>query len=281
MDYKELLWEQNEPKLSRIIINNLFGIYNYDIKINSNGLKIENNPLDKNFIPNTTIIYGVNGQGKTTILKLVNAILNCDFKTIESIYFEDCTLVFKKEKDFDERRIYVRKYFRKPIKIKINTLRNEVMLEGEHNTRFQKNIDINILNFGIYGNYDFKVKLRVDASKPIKEFYVDGNGEQVIKNYLQEMNFQTSIYIDSQRLNDSSKEYIISFSRAVKDLNVNIRNNITSLIGGIKHNVDNYNLTPNDIDEMIKMFPFYDKNGWYTYRHSNKIKEQMEKYNKN
>ena len=95
----EKLLENIILKLKNIKISKLFGYLDYDIDLN---LK------DKN---NISIIYGVNGQGKTTVFKLVNDIINCDYKGIDKIPFEKCELEFKNEFNSSNRKIIVEKEY--------------------------------------------------------------------------------------------------------------------------------------------------------------------------
>jgi ABC-type multidrug transport system ATPase subunit len=53
--------------IERVEVKDLFGIYTYDLKLDSDGL---------NTHPNLMILYGDNGSGKTTILKLIFNLLS-------------------------------------------------------------------------------------------------------------------------------------------------------------------------------------------------------------
>ena len=79
-------------KLKNIKIENLFGL--------------EQNNFDIDCFPNefVTILYGFNGIGKTTILRLVDAILNINVSVLKKIKFNRIELRFD-----DEKKIVVKK----------------------------------------------------------------------------------------------------------------------------------------------------------------------------
>lgn len=85
-------------KLKRICIENLFGIYNYDFE-----LKVDER---------ITIIHAPNGMGKTTILRIVKAVLtgnvfllgDFDFSLIQ-LFFDDNTILKVTKKDLTARKI--------------------------------------------------------------------------------------------------------------------------------------------------------------------------------
>ena len=72
---------ENPHRIVGLTIKNLFGDRNYDFNLNRN--------------PRVTILYGLNGTGKTTILRFIKNILNFNFKSIEKLVFE--TFKFKLE----------------------------------------------------------------------------------------------------------------------------------------------------------------------------------------
>jgi predicted ATP-binding protein involved in virulence len=67
-------------RIKEISVTNLFGIFNHIIPLN---LK-----------ERITIIHGRNGFGKTTLLKLVNAIFNSRYYELESIPFQEFKILF-------------------------------------------------------------------------------------------------------------------------------------------------------------------------------------------
>lgn len=68
-------------RIMGIEVKNLFGNKNYNIEFNQN--------------PNVTIIFGLNGTGKTTILRMITDILTLNFTDIELINFKSFTLNLK------------------------------------------------------------------------------------------------------------------------------------------------------------------------------------------
>lgn len=67
-------------KISQISIKKLFGTFDHTVNLN----------LDEN----VTIIHGPNGVGKTTILRLVNALFNKNVEELRTIPFEELLLKF-------------------------------------------------------------------------------------------------------------------------------------------------------------------------------------------
>lgn len=66
-------------KLSRIKINKLFGLLNPDIKLDSD----------------IKIIFGKNGSGKTTILRIINSVLQGSLYELKAIAFQKVTFYFE------------------------------------------------------------------------------------------------------------------------------------------------------------------------------------------
>jgi predicted ATP-binding protein involved in virulence len=84
-------------KLKKIIVRNLFGIFDHEIPLN----------LDNHI----TIIHGPNGFGKTILLTMLNALFTSDYQKLRSIPFTELSLHFtdkselklKKEKTGQQR----------------------------------------------------------------------------------------------------------------------------------------------------------------------------------
>lgn len=70
-------------KLKQITINKLFGL-------EYNNFEIDLYPAEK-----LTLLYGFNGLGKTTIIKLVSAIISCDLLKLLELHFESASLTFE------------------------------------------------------------------------------------------------------------------------------------------------------------------------------------------
>ncbi|MFM5980901.1 MAG: excinuclease, partial [Sphaerospermopsis kisseleviana] len=62
-------------RIKQISVTELFGIFNHVIPLNTED--------------RITIIYGLNGIGKTAILKMINGIFNLQFSEFRSIPFKD------------------------------------------------------------------------------------------------------------------------------------------------------------------------------------------------
>ncbi len=88
-------------KLKKITINKLFGL-------EYNNFEINLYPAEK-----ITLLYGFNGLGKTTIIKLVSAIISCDLVKLLELHFESASLTFednsklcvKRDSNFKESNI--------------------------------------------------------------------------------------------------------------------------------------------------------------------------------
>jgi len=74
---------KNQTKFKHFRVENLFDSLNHEIKLNDGGV---------------TIIHGPNGCGKTTLLKLLSATINCDLKTIRSTIFQNIELGISDDK---------------------------------------------------------------------------------------------------------------------------------------------------------------------------------------
>lgn len=67
-------------KLSKVIVNNLFGIFNHEVKIN-NGRGI-------------TIVIGENGLGKTVLLEMIESFFNRRFQYFSTVSFDKLIFEF-------------------------------------------------------------------------------------------------------------------------------------------------------------------------------------------
>lgn len=74
--------EQNiaAKRISRIAVSNLFDMFDYDIPFN----------MDMRI----TIIHGLNGYGKTTLLKMIDGIFNADYTELRQIPFNSFIIYF-------------------------------------------------------------------------------------------------------------------------------------------------------------------------------------------
>ncbi len=77
-------------RINTIKIRNLFGIFNYEIPLNT-----------KDHI---TIIHGPNGYGKTILLTLLNAIFSSQYPKLRSIPFSELSLIFENNSILSLRR---------------------------------------------------------------------------------------------------------------------------------------------------------------------------------
>jgi predicted ATP-binding protein involved in virulence len=72
-------------KITHIAVKGLFGLFNYEIPLRLND--------------RITIIHGPNGCGKTTILRLLDALMHSQFNTIRRMYFDQFNLQFDDNSD--------------------------------------------------------------------------------------------------------------------------------------------------------------------------------------
>ena len=97
-------------KLKKITINKLFGL-------EYNNFEIDLYPAEK-----LTLLYGFNGLGKTTIIKLVSAIISCDLVKLLELHFESASITFEDNSQLCVNRnsnfkdLNIRKLFWKSLK---------------------------------------------------------------------------------------------------------------------------------------------------------------------
>ena len=106
---------------------------NYIRKVKVRSLFENNYDLDINFEEKTNCIFGENGTGKTTIINLIVATLNCDIKVLSSIPFESIEILTAKFGTKRARKsIFVNKLNEEEIEFSIFTS------EGKKNFKLQK-----------------------------------------------------------------------------------------------------------------------------------------------
>lgn len=94
---------ENSYRIVGLTIKNLFGDKNYNFNLNKN--------------PRVTILYGLNGTGKTTILRFIKNILNFNFRSIEKVVFDSfkfklenqCSIMYVKGENEESKIIYTSK----------------------------------------------------------------------------------------------------------------------------------------------------------------------------
>jgi predicted ATP-binding protein involved in virulence len=70
-------------RIKQILVTKLFGIFDHVIPLN----------LDERI----TIIHGINGVGKTSILRLINGIFNAQYSELLKMPFEELILKFEND----------------------------------------------------------------------------------------------------------------------------------------------------------------------------------------
>lgn len=85
-------------ELKRFSVNELFGLYNHKIEFS-------NNEYLKNKAT-ITMIFGKNGVGKTTILKMIQGFMQLDFTIFRNIKFKNASLVFSDGSIISVKSIY-------------------------------------------------------------------------------------------------------------------------------------------------------------------------------
>lgn len=92
--------------LSRIKVTGLFGCLKHDIHLKAEGI---------------TFIHGPNGCGKTTVLKLLDGALACNFDVLRAIDFAELSLFFS-----DDSNIAISRQLQKPTELTETDLRFDV-----------------------------------------------------------------------------------------------------------------------------------------------------------
>jgi len=77
----------SDVQLSELVVHGLFGKYTHKIPLPTSS------PGDDSF-PSVLILYGPNGIGKTTVLKMLNGLIRLDFDIFRRIPFDTCHLEF-------------------------------------------------------------------------------------------------------------------------------------------------------------------------------------------
>lgn len=280
MGLLNVLLEKQLLKLKTIKINNLFGIYNYSININNKSLE---NIYSNEEIINTTIIYGVNGQGKTTIFTLVNAILNCEYETIDSISFDSCNLIFESEDKENDFELKVIKCYRDSL-IKVGRF-------ARYDAIFENGNDVlKVFDYIIDAN-KYEVYFAVDISRKKSRrkwiFYNDSG----VKELFEKKGIQSSILIDSQRIyrEANSEKSTNKFDQCVDILNDKLTQFRKKFIDKVKSYYKdkkilegNNNLSIDEYEKQCnKMLKYVDKNGWLLFPEAIEARKNYEKYKNN
>jgi ABC-type cobalamin/Fe3+-siderophores transport system ATPase subunit len=76
----------SDVQISELCVKNLFGKYTHRITL----------PIypEDNSIPSVVILYGVNGVGKTTVLRMFDGLMRLDFDVFREVPFSECCLEF-------------------------------------------------------------------------------------------------------------------------------------------------------------------------------------------
>lgn len=212
--------------ISNIHIENLHGLYNYDISFPEG--------------QNVTIITGPNGYGKTTILKIISHILDCKFWFFYFFEFKKICLVFSNQRSLEIEKVPNETDQKEDDEIEVVNKRESIVI-----SLYISQTEIEKFSFG--SNYTYRL-LRyyarpvwsrdidnIDLEKILEKEYVLDNDSylnSVGKNTLIFLQEQKSLYIREQRIlstdtklytheirrNFSTNEYEINIiSRELKD----------------------------------------------------------------
>lgn len=133
-------------KLKRIEVRELFGDYNYKIELNMEEM--------------ITILHAPNGYGKTTILRLIKAIIEGDMQLIDEIPFKQIELIFDNS---DKIKICKEDTFFSLSEMDLRELRNKfVHSDKDMKLPFYYEIDLadgNSLKFNVNLNYDVIMRM--------------------------------------------------------------------------------------------------------------------------
>ena len=269
------LIERVMPKLKKITIRKLFGFYDYQLDINNHQvgsprvINLRGNDISIKPM-NTTIIHGDVGRGKTTILKLIDAILQCNFDQIIDISFDCCILDFECEEKTNQKRIVVKKEYRDSIS-KVG----RVLIHSAINK--YPNIVVKLLDYEINGepySVYYSQDTTISKSKRKWTLFNSSNIEEIIENN----SFPKSIFIDSQRVySEVTLEKVSNkFAEYLRDINTKISEIKESFINDIKAYYQNKEIKCIDNELMLeeyeirnnKMLSFLDKNGWLLFENA-------------
>jgi predicted ATP-binding protein involved in virulence len=265
-------------KINRILITQLFGLYNYNL--------LFDNKL--------SFLNGTNGAGKTTVLKLIKAILNCDALIIDQIPFREVklfvdgykTIGVKKESVFESFSNYTFEDVYKK------------MISNKNNSRFPFKYNINENYYDIDISRDFLVTYLRRNIRFDQDFSnYESIGSKRIKNILS--NFEVELYdnhhileIINHDIVEDNKVHLIEANRLFNFRNNKVERKIVSesvtdcqkelkaMINNIKKK---YGEKSSEIDKSIpnKLLEIYvkgknDKASTYTI---NDISDQIKKLN--
>ena len=213
-------------KINKIIIRNLFHRYNYELEL------INNNK--------TSVIYGYNGFGKTTILKIITAILNFDYELLDKIIFDEVVIVFS---NFDVSKEL------KVINVNSDNIKFRYIYDKEnYDVKFQKT----------------EIISKISGKKKVLKNYIDNPN---LKDIFNKDLIQTAYYISADRI---YRYYDGNFGKNLSSCIKQAQHDINSTISSIYSNArDSYLLTRNTKivprEELIKtsrMIGALRKNGW-------------------
>ena len=224
-----MLLDNVAMKINKIIIRNLFNRYNYELDL------INNNK--------TSVIYGYNGFGKTTILKLITAILNFDYESLEKIIFDKVIIVFSNLDVSKELTV---------INVNSDNIKYRYIYDEEK-------YDVKLQKIETISNRTGK--------KIIVKNYIDNSN---LKNIFNKDMIQSAYYISADRVYrnyDSNLGIKNSLKKCIDNTSKKLSSTIYEIDNTIRSQFSNgylYDYQPS-IEELLKtskMMWMLSKNGW-------------------
>jgi len=175
-------------KLKSFKAKNVFGYMNFDI----------------NFNDDLTLLYGINGSGKTTALKLIQAILTPSFKDFHAIKFDELKLSFIDNNKEDSKTIRIE-------------IKKDSLIELKIFISNKKEYDLSI---PLLKDEELNYILEKDDSY-FNEFLIDNRQEKLIQ-FLTNINQPLFLGLDRRNIDDNND---INYERDVLKRRVIINDN--------------------------------------------------------
>ncbi len=173
--------EKDDLRIIGVKVEDLFNTKNYDIDFNED--------------PNVTIIYGLNGTGKTTILRMIHNILSLNFISLEKNNFKSFTLKLKNGSFIEYKK------GDKPEK-------SEVILFSKSSKRKWKPIDLQIIKrisrsykkkpFDYISFYNYLI--HTDLAEKFIELFKNNNYDEIYDLILELRKINKEYYIYTKEL---------------------------------------------------------------------------------
>ena len=245
-------------KIRKFIVKKLFNLYDYSLDF------ITDNPI--------TIIHGINGVGKTTVLRLISSIIKGDLDTLQSIPFVSANILFDNSEEIyllkaqENISQYISKILKKPVSKResdlLKSLKRTYKLignsqESEYTILYYHFIDkrgIKSVNpvfvnkehpFNIQEPRELTSRIKnYDESNNIRELLDNTNkiqesSEKLLKKELETINRKISICsIGANRIFSASSDREVDNNIGFEETIINNANQLKSLFSKIRNKKD-------------------------------------------